>query len=207
MVPLASGAADSSTGGYLFPVTPEPLDDLALDSAIAVIIAGITGLDPSLVIPRDQPGQQVPVPAVSETWVSVGVSTTTPDDTPSLLHHADGDGYSVLRTFYRLDVMAMFYGPKGDGYARLLRDGLYVGQNREDMRAQGLNFTSTDPLRRVPEVIATQTRRRTDLAFRLMQVVERQYPILNVLQADGTIRADASGRLENTPFLSPLPPA
>lgn len=206
MASLASGLNTSASGGYLAPITPEPLDDLALDSAIAGVIAGITGLPAALVIPRDQPTQPS-IPGVSTNWVSVGVTVSTGDDTPSQIHHPDGDGYTILRAVYRLDVMAMFYGPKSDGYAKLLRDGLYVAQNREAMQRQGLNLTSIDPLRRVPEVIATQTRRRTDFAFRLTQTVERRYAILNILQADGTIRADASGRLENTPFLSPLPPA
>ncbi|WP_149313535.1 hypothetical protein [Methylobacterium sp. P1-11] len=196
----------SATGGYLGPVSAEPLDDLALDSAIAGVIAGITGLAAALVIPRDQPSQPR-IPDVTTNWVSVGVTVSTGDDTPSQIHHPDGDGYTILRAFYRLDVMAMFYGPKSDGYAKLLRDGLFIGQNREAMRAQSLNFVSVDPLRRVPEIVATQTRRRTDLAFRLTQTVERKYQILNVLQADGTIRADASGKIELTPFLSPLPPA
>jgi hypothetical protein len=198
--------ATSATGGYLPPVSPEPLDDLALDSAIAGVISGITGIAPALVIPRDQPAQPR-IPDVSTNWVSVGVTVSTGDDTPTQIHHSEGDGFTILRTFYRLDVMAMFYGPKSDGYAKLLRDGLYVAQNREAMQGQALNFVSVDPLRRVPEIIATQTRRRTDLAFRLTQTVERKYNILNILQADGTIRADASGKIELTPFLSPLPPA
>jgi hypothetical protein len=196
----------SASGGYLAPTSPPPLDDLALDALIGGFIVGVTGLDQTLVIPRDQP-TQARIPDVDETWVAVGVMATMPDDTPVQIHHSEGDGYTILRTFYRLDVLASFYGPRGDAYAKLTRDSFFIGQNREAMRAAGLNFVSVDTIRRLPEIIATQSRRRSDLPFRLTQTIERRYEIQNILQATGTIRADAAGRLENTPFLSPLPPA
>lgn len=202
----ASSANDSSTGGPLGPTSAPPPDDLDLDTIIGTLIAGVTGLPGDMVRPRWQETQPR-VPDVTETWIAVGVTATMPDDTPVQIHHGEGDGYTILRTFYRLDVLASFYGPKGDAYAKLTRDSFYVGQNREAMRSYGLNLIGFDTIRRVPEIAATQTRRRSDLPFRLTQTIERRYEIRNVLQADGTIRADASGRLENTPFLSPLPPA
>lgn len=202
----ASSGNTSATGGPLGPTSSPPADDLDLDTILGTLIAGVTGLPGDMVRPRWQETQPR-VPDVTETWVAVGVTATMPDDTPSQIHHPDGDGYTILRTFYRLDVLASFYGPKGDAYAKLTRDSFYIGQNREAMRSYGLNLIGFDTIRRVPEVIATQTRRRSDLPFRLTQTIERRYEIQNVLQADGTIRADAAGKLQNTPFLSPLPPA
>ncbi|WCS27236.1 hypothetical protein LOK46_10585 [Methylobacterium sp. NMS14P] len=200
---------DSSTGGYLGPTTPAPLEDLTLDVVIAGLIAGVTGLDPIRVLPRDQPNQPH-IPDIGVTWVSVGVMTSTPDDTPAQIHHPDGDGYSILRSFYRLDVLASFYGPKGDLYAKLTRDALYVAQNREAMRVYGLNLVGFDPIRRLPDIVATQTRRRSDLAFQLTQVIERRYEIRNVQSLDGTIKAQggssAGPKLLTSP-LSTTPPA
>lgn len=202
----ASSGNDSSTGGYLGPTSVPPPDDLDLDTIIGTLVAGVTGLPGDMVLPRWQTTQPR-IPDVGETWAAVGVTATMPDDTPVQIHHGEGDGYTILRTFYRLDVLASFYGPRGDAYAKLTRDAFYVGQNREAMRAYGLNLIGFDTIRRVPEIIATQTRRRSDLPFQLTQTIERRFEIRNVLQADGTIRADASGKIENTPFLSPLPPA
>ena len=205
---MAVSLADSSTGGYLNPTSPPPTDDLDLDTLIGTLIAGVTGLDGDHVFPRWQETQPR-IPDGTETWVSVGVNVSTPDDTPAQIHHADGDGYTVLRTFYRLDVLASFYGRKSDAYAKLTRDSLYVDQNRETMRAGGLNLVGFDPIRRIPEISATHSRRRSDLAFRLTQTVERTYGILNVLEADGTVIADggtpAGQTIITTPFKSPRP--
>lgn len=202
----ASSGNTSATGGPLGPTSPPPADDLDLDTIIGTLIAGVTGLPGDMVRPRWQETQPR-VPDVTETWVAVGVTATMADDTPSQIHHSEGDGYTILRTFYRLSVLASFYGPKGDAYAKLVRDSFYIGQNREAMRAAGLNLVDFDTIRRVPEIKATQTLRRSDLPFRLSQSIERRYEIRNILQAAGTIRADAAGKLQNTPFLSPLPPA
>lgn len=201
----ASSGNTSATGGPLGPTSPPPPDDLDLDTIIGTLVAGVTGLPGNMVLPRWQETQPR-IPDVGETWVAVGITATMPDDTPVQTHHGEGDGYTILRTFYRLDVLASFYGPRGDAYAKLTRDAFYVGQNREVMRSYGLNLIGFDTIRRVPMIEATQTRRRSDLPFQLTQTIERRFEIRNILQADGTIRADAS-RLQNTPFLSPLPPA
>ena len=186
---MASLANTSATAGYLGPTSAPPADDLDLDTLIGTLIAGVTGLPGDMVRPRWQETQPR-IPGVRETWVAVGVTVTTADDTPAQIHHGEGDGLTVLRTFYRLDVLASFYGPKGDAYAKLTRDGLYVDQNREAMRANGLNLVGFEPIRRIPEIIATGARRKSDLAFRLTQGVERTYPILNITSAAGTIQAE-----------------
>jgi hypothetical protein len=200
----------SATGGPLAPSSPPPADDLELDVILQVVIAGLTGLPRDLVLPRWQPTQPR-IPDVGETWVAVGVTASTPDDMPAQIHRPDGDGYTILRSFYRLDVLASFYGPKSDAYAKLTRDGLYLSQNRDFLRSSGLNLIGFDTIRRAPDISGTQARRKSDLPFRLTQVIERQYPILNVRQASGTIQAtggNPQGSTQiDTPFASPFPPA
>lgn len=210
---MLASSADSSTGGYLAPTGPAPVSDLALDILIQGFVAGVTGLPGDLVRPRWQDGSledgaATPrVPNQGITWCAVGVMLTSSDDTPALIHDGAGDGSTLLRRFDSLEVLASFYGPNGDAYARLTRDAFYVGQNREAMYAKGLTFISSDPIRRLPEITATNTRRRSDLAFRLVQRVERTYPIRNVQQGVGTITADGSSNdgpvVTTTPIVAP----
>jgi len=210
---MQASSADSSTGGYLAPSGPAPASALALDTLIQGFLVGVTGLPGDMVRPRwqdaseDAGGTAPRVPNRDKTWCAVGVTVTDTDDTPALIHDGSGQGSTTLRRFDRLDVLASFYGPMGDAYAKLARDAFYVPQNREAMYAQGLTFIGCDPIRRLPEIIATGTRRRSDLAFRLVQRVERTYPILNVLKGVGTIVADGSSQdgpvVTTTPFAAP----
>ena len=205
--------ADSSTGGYLPPISLPPVSDLELDTLIQGLIAGITGLPGDLVLPRwqDQPedegGARPRIPDRATTWCAVGVTVTDSDDRPALNHSGEGDGSTTLRRFDTLDVLATFYGPKNDAYARLVRDGFYISQNREEMYRNGLGFIGCDPIRRIPEIKGMGTRRRSDLSFRLIHRVERTFAILNVLEGVGTIIADGQSQdgpmVTTTPFKAP----
>lgn len=206
-------SSDSSIAGYLAPTSAPPLADLELDTLIGTFIAGVTGLPSDLVRPRwqdrddNEGGTQPRVPDRGTTWCAVGVTVTDTDDTPAQVHIGDGDGSTTLRRFDTLEILASFYGPKGDAYAKLVRDSFYIAQNRDEMDRNGLGFLSCDPIRRLPEIIAMGTRRRSDLSFRLIHRIDRTYAILNVLQGVGTIIADAQSQegptVVTTPFEAP----
>jgi hypothetical protein len=177
----------TASPGPLGPVSPNVLDDLPLDSAIAIVLAGITGLPEERVIPRDQPTNP-PEPEVTQNWISVGVTTSTPQSTRAIQQHiSDGDGSTALHQYYTLDVLASCYGPKGNGIARLIFDAFDIEQNRFALRALGLTFLDVDPIRKVPGIVAAGIRRRSDLSFRLVQSIERIYLIRNILAARGTV--------------------
>lgn len=204
---------DSSTGGYLVPTSPPPAADLALDKLLQQVMAGVTGLPANMVRPRTQPNDPITgkpvttIPGADKDWCAVAVTEFDPDPMPAQIHVSDGSGHTILRRSARLSVLASFYGPNSEYHANLAADALCVAQNREAMRGQGLNFLSSDTVRSVDDIVNNSNRRRADLPMRFVQAIERRYEIRNILQAGGTIRADTSGRLENTPFLSPLPPA
>lgn len=185
---MAGSSADSSTGRYLAPTSPPPADDLDLDVQLQGIIAGLTGLPDTNVFPRWQPVAPR-LPNIDETWVAVGATDETPFDTLALTHNGAGDGSSTLTSTYRVEVLASFYGPRGNAYARLVADGLWVSQNREGMLRQGIALRDVGPLRRVPVIANTGSQRRTDLALTFLRVVARTLPIRNVAQAIGTIVA------------------
>uniref|UniRef100_UPI003F685CE4 phage neck terminator protein n=1 Tax=Enterobacter hormaechei TaxID=158836 RepID=UPI003F685CE4 len=81
------------------------------------------------------------------------------DDQPAQIHRSAGDGSTILIAHETVTALASFYGPKGDGYASLMRDGLSIAQNREDLTRMGMALYDVDPVRRVPSIMNTRTRR------------------------------------------------
>lgn len=200
----------SATNGYLSPTTPPPATDQDLDQQLQALVVGITGLPGDLVRVRWQPedelqGKATPrIPNQGKTWVAIGVTASSPDDSAALIHDGTGEGSSTLRRFETLECLASFYGPKSDGYAALFRDGLSVSQNREAIRRQGLDLTDIGATRRISDIANTVRRRRCDLPFRLNRVIERTYPILNLLEAAGVIHVEADSQGSAAPLDKPF---
>jgi hypothetical protein len=178
-------ANDSSTGGYLAPAAPLPLDDASLDDALQALVVGITGLDGTLVRPRWQPVvPRQPDPGV--TWCAIGVTSEKPDANAAIVHDGSAAGGQGVDTLYRhpvIEVLASFYGPSASAAAGALRDGLQIGQNREAMRAQGLAFIDSGDVTAAPDLVNQQWVRRQDLSLRLRRLVTRVYPVLNLTSA------------------------
>lgn len=189
-------ANTSATGGYLLPSTPTPAYGLSLDGVFQRVVAALSGLNPANVRPAVQPNDPVTgqvlarIPNADTNWCAVRVEDVPGLEMPSQTHISDGDGSTVLQRIDVLDVTVFCYGPDSDGIARQIRDLLYVSQNREALRAQGLEFNGYLSLINVPDMPSVGTRRRSDLKLRFFQTVERTLPILNLLEAQGTVRTD-----------------
>lgn len=184
-------ANDSSTGGFL-PGTDvsAPADD-ALDDLLQQTVAGITGLDGSLVRPRWQP--VVPKqPEPGTDWCAIGVTRFDPMDYPIEEHDGTDPGSSTLTHWEEFTLLASFYGPHGQGNARRLRDGLYLSQNREALISNGIDLVDAGELLAVPDLVNEQWVKRYDLPIRMRTSAERLYPILNLLSADDTIVTDSN---------------
>jgi len=175
-------ANTSATGGYLVPTTPSPAYDQPLDLQLQSVVRGITGLRGDLVRPRwqEKPPQQ---PARSDTWCAIGIIRIGAAYGRTIQHHPEGDGHDEEETYEDLELLASFYGPGCGGMAALLRDGLWIPQNREEMRANGMALTDTGRVTLLGEPIGPEFRRRADLHITLARNVSRSYPILNLLQA------------------------
>lgn len=180
----------SATGGYLSPVSlATPIEDAALDAAIQRMVAGITGLDGSLVRPRWQPvTPKQPEPNI--TWCAIGITNRTPDDNAAVLHDPNGDGQDHLIRHEGIELLASFYGLQGQTYAGILRDGMQIEQNREALRSDGMAFVSAGQMLAVPELYNQQWIRRYDLTIYLRRVINRTYPVLNIIEADPQFTAD-----------------
>lgn len=172
-----------------------------LEDILQAVVVGITGLPGEMVRPRWQP-KPPKQPEISQDWCAIGVMTTTPDNTPAVIHDGSGDGSSTLRRHAGLDVLASFYGPNAGSYAALLADGLYIAQNREALMRDGLALIEVEAARNASDYVNTLWRRRIDLPIRLRRRIDRTYPVLNVKQGVGSIVADASNVIQ-TPFQTP----
>lgn len=175
-------ANTSATGGYLQPTTPSPAYDVALDIQIQNFVVGITGLSGTRVIPRWQPRPPAQ-PERDVDWCAVGILSVEAAYGHYTRHVPTGEGYDEAEAYETLELLASFYGPGSGRLAALLRDGLWVAQNREAMRSQGMALLDVRRITRVGEDVSGEWRQRSDLPISLSRAVSRRYPVLNLLQA------------------------
>lgn len=177
-------ANTSSTGGVLLPAdTPAPAQDAELDGILQKLVTSITGLPGNLVRPRWQPvAPKQPEPSVD--WCAIGVTSQSGDGAPAIKHNPGGGGSSTLTTHEEIEVLASFYGPTSQRYAGMLRDGLGLPQNIEQLTVHAIAFVEAGRIVNAPALINQQWVRRRDLAVRLRRKVTRVYPIRNIELAD-----------------------
>jgi len=184
-------ANTSATGGYLSPAASAlPLEGDALDALLQSMVVGITGLPGAMVRPRWQsvvPKQ--PEPSVD--WCAIGITTGERTDYPVESHNGTGDGSDLLQRWEEFTVLASFYGPNAMSFADLLRDGIYVPQNREAMQAQGMDLIDAGSRTTASDLVNQQWVRRYDLPVRIRRKSERTYPVLNIVSADDLIVTDS----------------
>lgn len=195
---------DSSTGGFLAPAGPLPPEDTALDELLQALVAGVTMLPGNLVRPRWQP-RPPPVPEPSVDWGAIGVTEETPEPNISLVHVSAGQGSSISYLVDVITVTATFYGPTARGNAELLRTGLMIAQNRELLYNSGLALMAM-PEKTVflPEIINNQTQRRADVVILFRRRTTLVWPILNLLEFQGTLNTENPGDLDySVPMQTP----
>lgn len=175
---------DSATGGYLLPAdAPAPAEDLDLDKIFQAAVRQITGLPGDLVRPRWQPNPpKQPEPHID--WCAIGITVTTPDDSPAITHHAENGGFSRLTRHEGIQLLASFYGPHCKSIAARLRDGIGIPQNMEALRAFTIGLVDIGEIRAFPELLNQQWVRRADMPLRFNRKITRDYAIRNVIAAD-----------------------
>ncbi len=179
---------DSSTGGYLAPGTTRPVEDDAFEDFVGDVVTGITGLARGLVRPRWQI-KPPPHPDITTNWCAIGVAVVTSDYGAVKIHHPEGQGGDELQRHDTVELLASFYGPAAYSLASRLRDGLMVAQNREAMRAGGVNLLECTRMRTASDLLNERWIRRVDLEIHLRRAFVRTYPILNLLSVPGAFAA------------------
>jgi hypothetical protein len=187
---------DSSTGGPLLPSSAAPDDDEVLTDFMQSVVVGITDLPGTLVRPRWQP-EPPTMPRRGQTWAAVAVTNRSGDGFPAVEHDSAGDGTDTLVQNEEFVLETSFYGPRAESTAALLRDGLAVAQNREQLSLADVVFVICGPMSIVPSVVKEMWQMRVDMNVRFRRQIRRTYPVLNLLSAAGTITSN--GNL-TTPF-------
>jgi hypothetical protein len=190
---IPNQAKDSSQAGYLQPnptAPTAPLDGQALENYLQQFVAGVASLDSTLVRPRWQP-EPPTIPDFDVTWVAVGTTRKKPIGLyGAVIHNPADPGSDLMQRHEDIDVLCSFYGPEAEAYANNLSNGVMVDQNRAELRRVGLAFVEISQGVRIPELIKNQWLDRVDKMIYLRRIVQRVYPILNVLESQGTVKPD-----------------
>lgn len=177
--------ASSATGGYLLPTT-SPLDNSALQDFIHDVIVGVTGIDNTLIRPSYQQNPP-PQPDIGVDWAAFAIINRKPAAMP---WNTQEDNDAILSTNELFDVFVTFYGPNCMGNAAILRDGLQVPQNSDQLVAAGMAVLGFEDIRYVPDLINDRWFERADITINMNRNLSRTYDILPLLRATGTMYFD-----------------
>lgn len=177
-------ANDSTTLGFLTPISVVPINDRSLEDIFTEAIRGITGLPEEFVRPRYQP-QPPNQPDFETNWVAFGVNITEQD----VFHYDkqvefEGDSAMVVERDEYLDVLCSFYGANNNQFMSRWREGLAIDQNRYSLEELGIKLVAIgkNPVN-VPALLKGTWARRVDLACQFSRRVSVTYGVRNIESA------------------------
>ena len=179
----------SATGGYLVPSSsPAPLEGNALVDFVQSWVVGVTGMSGKNVRPRWQP-EPPNIPQEDVSWAALGVvrreiQTFTFE---KFIPTQDG-GYGQVINHEIMHFLVSFYGPDADRNSQVLREGMYLSQNREILSLNNMGLVACGEIVTLPELLKEKWLYRVDLPFSIRRQIVRDYPVLNILSGD--IRLD-----------------
>jgi hypothetical protein len=184
-------ANTSATGGYLTPTSTAPLDDDALLDFLHDVLQGVTGLPANMVRPAYQ-ANPPKRPGIATNWIGFFTSNHLPEAGNAYLKIAeDGESSQQIRheTF---DMRISAYGPASAGYAAMIRDGLEIAQNREILYLAGMAYVDASAIVSLGDLVDELWYRRSDITLTFRRELGRDYAILSLLGADGTINTETT---------------
>lgn len=190
---------DSTTAGFLTPISVVPVNDRALEDIFGEVLVGITGLPSDLVRPRFQPSPPNQ-PDFETNWVAFGVAVNEHDvfDYQQHVPYA-GDteppelrnGVNIVERDEGLDVLCSFYGPNNQQFMSRWREGLGLSQNRYGLLQYDIKLVAVgrNPVN-VPALLKNTWVRRIDLSCQFTRRVRVTYGVRSVASAEVTLNTD-----------------
>lgn len=178
----------SATGGYLTQGNVRPSEGQALRRFLHGVLVGVTGL-PNTLVRQSWDPNPAPVPSIETNWMAFGIEAQRAE-AGDPYHRQREDGSAILIRHEELDVACIFYGPDAQANANLLRDSMYLAQNRESMYAVGMGLVGFTETFHVPELINDRFFDRADITMTLRREIKREYPVLHFVAANGAIHAN-----------------
>jgi hypothetical protein len=169
------------------------LNDQDLQDFLQVMMAGITGLDGTLVRPRWQPTDPPNQPDLSTNWAALGVVRKERDNFEFQGHVPSSVGFAGNSFVIRhqvLHVLASFYGPTNESYSERLAMGLGLAQNRWYLTQAGYGLVEVGESVTVPAKINNQWVNGTDLPFSLRRRQKYTYSVAEINIANVVINID-----------------
>ncbi len=154
------------------------LNDEALQIFLVTIVNSVTNLSKQLVYPRWQPEPPI-LPPIGTDWGAVGIMSSDPDIFATVAETSDNASFGVIRNEV-LEVLCSFYGPNSEANSKLLRNGLSLPQNREQLQLNGFGLMEVGKGIQIPEQIKGRWMRRTDVTMllRRLEIYEYQIPTI-----------------------------
>lgn len=182
---------DSTAAGYLLPQTDVADDDELLD-LYQPIVQAISGLgDGSFVRPSWQSPDEPNEPPINTDWIALRVSHMRDDTFMTEIHvDTDGLGYDLVEYTEDIDLILSCYGPHSQGYARVLKDGFRLEQNRAQLQAMNTDVLEASQPVTLPALVTGKWRRRVDVTINMRRRVSRKYNIRSIVQAVVTVNTE-----------------
>lgn len=181
----------SATGGYLTGTeTPLP-GALTLVEFIHELLAGVTGINNTLVRPnwQENPPKQ---PDIATNWLAYGIRVNNrPVNTyVGTIEDEDLQPVTTQEAQENIQVECSFYGPLAYDNACNLRAGLTISQNLEVLRDANMGFKDTSDIINGPDLVNERWIQRQIITVTLVRYDQRLYPILSFASASGVIHTD-----------------
>lgn len=171
----------SATGGYLKP-TAQTLD---VQQFIQSVLVGISGIQGNLVRPKWQPKEPIQ-PENTVNWIAFSV-VDSPCDANAFVG-MDSAGVETLQRQEYLTVNCSFYGPNCYNISGTVRDGFQIQQNLAALRSVNMGFIGVGIPNRTPDLTNEVWVPRVEMPIMLVRMIQRFYPILPLVGANGEIR-------------------